>query len=135
MIFLEAMEIPSEPSIAVPHTDEQRRGNLLQEYEQQFGQLSDDQKLSKLCSNGGLKTVKRGEYFITLDAEVPSGMAYLCREYTMPRNDPRTRARGWIRRNTNIGPVLNIHVCHHEDRHSIGIQVGSLFQDITVSWD
>ena len=45
---LETMEIPTEPPTADPRTDEQRRGNMLQECEQKFEQLSDDQKLSKL---------------------------------------------------------------------------------------
>ena len=31
-------------------------------------------------------------------------------------------------------PVLNIKVCYHDDRHSIEVQVPSLFQDNTVSW-
>ena len=101
--------------------------NLLQEYEQQFEQLSDDQKLSKLCSNAGLKTVEGRQCCVTLDVEGPSGMVHLCTECTLPRNDQRTRARGWIRRNTKIGSVLNIHVCRHEDRWSIEIQVRSLF--------
>ena len=61
-------------------------------------------------------------------------MVHFCREFSLPRSDPRTRARGWIRRNTKIGPVLNRHVCHHEDRYSIEIQVRSLFQDRTASW-
>ena len=43
---------------------------------EQFEQLSDDQKLSKLCSNAGLKTVERGQYFITFDAEGPSEMVH-----------------------------------------------------------
>ena len=76
-------------------------------------------------------TVERGQYFITLDAEVPSGIVHFCRECTMPRSDPRSRARGWIRKNTKIGPVLNIHVSHHEGRCSIEIQLRSLFQDRT----
>ena len=42
-----------EQATADPRTDEQRRGNLVLEYEQQFEQQSDDQKLSKLCSNAG----------------------------------------------------------------------------------
>ena len=130
---LESTEIPTEPPTADPRTDEQRRRNLLQKYEQQFEQPSDKQKLSKLFSDVGLKTVERVQYFITLDAEGPSGMVHLCVEYTLPRNDPRTRARGWIRRNTTIGPVLNIHVCHHEDRYGIEIQVRSPFQDRTAS--
>ena len=72
----ETMEIPTEPPTADPQTDEQRQGNLLQEYEQQFEQLLDAQKLSKLCSNAGLKTVEREQYFITLDTEGPSGMVH-----------------------------------------------------------
>ena len=120
---LESMEIPTEPPTADPRPDEQRRRNLLQQYEQQFAQLSDDQKLSKLCSDVGLKTDERGQYFITLDAERPSGMLQLCREYTLPRNDPRTRARGWIRGNTKIDPVLSIHVRHHEGRYCMAFQV------------
>ena len=41
------MEIPAEPPTVDPRTDEQRRGNLLQEDEQHFEQLSDDPKFSK----------------------------------------------------------------------------------------
>ena len=47
----------------------------------------------------------------------------------MPRNDPRTQARGGRSGNTKIGRVLDIHVCHSEDRYRIEIQVRSLFQD------
>ena len=52
----------------------------------------------------------------------------------MLRNEKGTRVRGWIRKNTIIGPVLNIQVCNHDDRYSIEVQVPSLFQDNTVSW-
>ena len=128
--WLNLTELPT----ANPRTDEQRGRNLLQEYEQQFEQLSDAQKLSKRCSNAGVKTVERGQYFITFDAEGSTGMEHFYREYTLPRNDLRSRARGWIRKNRKIGPVLNVHVCHHEDRYSIEIQVRSLFQDGTASW-
>ena len=40
---LESMELLTEPPTADPRTGEQRRRNLLQEYEQLFDQLSDDQ--------------------------------------------------------------------------------------------
>ena len=53
---LETMEIHTEPSIAGPHTDGKRQGNLVQDYERKFEQLSDDQKLSKLRCDAGLKT-------------------------------------------------------------------------------
>ena len=58
--LLESTEMPTELPTADSRTDGQRRRNLLQEYEQQFEQLSDNQKLSKLCSDAGLKTVERG---------------------------------------------------------------------------
>ena len=40
---------------------------MVQKYERKFEQLSEDQKLSKLCSGVGLKLVETGQYFHTLD--------------------------------------------------------------------
>ena len=103
------MEIPTEPPTADPQTDEQRR--------QQFQQLCGAQELSKLCSNAGLKTVGRGQYFIALDTEEgPNEMEHQCRECALPRNEQKTRAKGWILKNTRIGPVLDMKVCLHQDR-------------------
>ena len=86
--YLETMEIPTEPPIADPHTDGKLQGNLLQNYERILEQLSDDQKLSKLCSDAGLKSVEKGQFFITLDAEKgPNEMKNLCPEDTQPRNE------------------------------------------------
>ena len=53
---LETMEILTEPPTADSRTNEQRRRNLLQEYEQPFEQLPEDQKIFKLCSDAGLNT-------------------------------------------------------------------------------
>ena len=61
-------------------------------------------------------------------------MQRLCREYKMPRNEKGTRMRGWIRKDTRIGPVLNIKVCFRDVRYRIEIQVESLLQDNTASW-
>ena len=52
----------------------------------------------------------------------------------MSRNEKGTRFRGWILKNTRIGPVLNIKVCYHDDRYSIEVQIPSLFEDNTASW-
>ena len=51
----------------------------------------------------------------------------------MPRNEKKTRARGWILKNTRIGPVLDRKVCHHEDQYTIEVLVKSLFPDRTAS--
>ena len=105
---LEKVEIPTVLSKAQNSTNEQQWRNLRQEYEQTFEQLSEDQKLSKLCSDAGLKLVEREQYFYTLETEEGQQMQHLCREYTLPRNEKETRVRGWIRSKTRIGPVLNI---------------------------
>ena len=52
----------------------------------------------------------------------------------MPRNEKGTRAKGWILKNTKIGPVLDVKVCRHQDRYRVEILVESLFQDRTASW-
>ena len=109
-------------------------GNLVQEYERKFEPLAEDQKLSKLCSDAGLKLVERGQYFKTLDTEEGQEMQHSCREYRMPRNEKKTRAKAWILKNTSIGSVLDIKDCRHEDQYTVEIMVQSLFQDRTASW-
>ena len=85
----------TELPIVDPHTDGELQGNLLQNYERKFEQLSDDQKLSKLCSGAGLKIVEKGQFFITFDAEEgPNEMKNLCRKYTLLRYEKASRARG-----------------------------------------
>ena len=105
-----------------------------QEYEQKIEQLSEDQKLSKLCSDAGLKLIEREQYFFSLVTEEGQQMQHLCREYTMPRNEKGTRVRGWIRKDTRIGPVLKMKVCYRDEQNSVEVQVPSLFQDNTVLW-
>ena len=56
---LEKVEIPTVLSIAENSTIAQQRRNLRQWYKRKFEQLSEDQKLSKLCSDAGLKLVER----------------------------------------------------------------------------
>ena len=94
---LEKVEIPTVPlrqKILPLHSS---GSNLWQEYERKFEQLSENQKLSKLSSDAGLKLVEQGQYFFTPETEEGQQMQHLCREYTMLRNEKGTRARGWIR--------------------------------------
>ena len=56
---LESMEIPTVLPTADPHTNAELQGHLLRDYENKFEQLSEDQKLSKLCSDAGLKFVEK----------------------------------------------------------------------------
>ena len=52
---LDKQEILTQPPLAELQANEERQGNLLQENEQRFEKLSDDQKLSTLCSEAGLR--------------------------------------------------------------------------------
>ena len=104
--YFETMEIPTETAI-VDHTDGELQGNLLQNCERKFEQLSDDQKLSKQCSDAGWKIVEKGEFFITLDAEEgPNEMKNLCREYTLPRSAEASSDRSWMWRSVFIKNVM-----------------------------
>ena len=67
--YLDMMEIPTGPSIAEAQGNVQQRENLVQEYERKFGQMSEDQKLSKLCCDAVLKLVETGQYFYPLETE------------------------------------------------------------------
>ena len=129
---METMDIPTEPSIADPHTDEKRQGET---WCKTVSADSNKCPTTRRYPNKGLKTVEIGQYFFTLDTEEgPHDMEHLCRECTMPRNEKKTRAEGWILKNTRIGPVLDITICFHQDRYSIEIMVESLFPDRTASW-
>ena len=86
---LETMEIPTRPSAEETQTNAQQRRNPVQEYERTIGQLSEDRKLSKLCSDAGLKLVERGQSLYTLETEEGQQMQHLGRQYTMPRNEER----------------------------------------------
>ena len=88
------MEIPTGPSIADTHTNEQQQGNLMQDYERRFEHVSDDQKLSKFCSDAGLKIVEIGQYFFTLDTEEGNDMTTFIEKIS--------RAKGWILKNMRI---------------------------------
>ena len=70
---LDEQEIITEPPLAELQANEERQGNLLQEYEERIEKLSEDQKLSRLCSEAGLRSVEVGQFFYALPS--PRGEA------------------------------------------------------------
>ena len=58
---LEKQEILTQSPLAELQANEERHGNLLQEYEQRIENFSEDQKLSRLCSEAGLRLVEVGQ--------------------------------------------------------------------------
>ena len=99
--------------------NEERQGNLLQEYEQRFEKFSEDQELSRLCSEAGLRLVEVGQFFHALPSPRGKENQSLCRKCSMPRDQEGTRIKGWIQSNVRFGPVSDIKVCNHYGRYSI----------------
>ena len=60
LVALDQMEqeIRTQPPLTEVQANEERQGNLLQVYERRFEKLSEDQKLSKLCSEAILNLSK-----------------------------------------------------------------------------
>ena len=55
-----------------------------------------------------MSVVEVGQYFVTTSANEFLLKTVACREYTLPRDDPASEPKGWIRGNTRIGPILNL---------------------------
>ena len=89
--------------------NEERQGNLLQVYEERFEKLSEDQKLSRLCSEVGLRSVEVGQFFFSLPSPRGEANQSLCREITLPRFQKGTQIKGWIQNNVRFGPVSDKH--------------------------
>ena len=56
-------ETLTQPPSAEMQVNEERRRNQLQEYEQRFEKLSEDQKISSLCSEARWRSVEGGQSF------------------------------------------------------------------------
>ena len=80
---------------------------LWQQYMERIESLSPESKVSRLCMEAGfMRVVEVGQYFITKDTGVfRQFRSVACREYTLPRDDPASQAKGWIQGNMRIGPV------------------------------
>ena len=57
-----------------------------------------------------------------------------CREYTLPRDDPASQAKGWIQGNMRIGPVLEVTTSFQHFKYGIEIRSWSVNQDNSQSW-
>ena len=120
---LEALLMPPESSREnqTSQTDAQVQGHFLRENEKRHSQISlNNKKLTKLCSNAGLaKTIEKGQFFMWLDDDQLDRLNASCREYILLRCDQSSQAKGWIRGNTKIGPVLDVTVWYHQGRYNI----------------
>ena len=74
--------------------------------------------------------------FLTIhDIELAGfGCTGSCRECTSPRDDERSKPKGWIRENTQIGPVLEVKVANYLQRYGIEVKIDSKQNDGSQSW-
>ncbi len=106
----------------------------LQRYEKRIEMLSQENKVSKFCMDARfIHVVEIGQYFMTKDTG-EQFFARACREYTLPRSDESSQPKGWIQRNTKIGPVLEIKTSYSYGKHGIEIRILSLSEDNSQSW-
>ena len=110
-VILEGQSIVlGEVKAEAPAREEPEDSNiLLQKYFQQVQRLSPENRLSKFCKEAGfMSVVEVGQYFVTRNASEFLLRSVACREYTLPRDDPASEAKGWIQGNTRIGPILEV---------------------------
>ena len=106
-------------------------------YKERVERLPQQDRLIKICTDAGfLKTVEVGQYFMTEDTEEFSQFteSVTCREYTLPRDEKSTHPKGWIRRNTKIGPVLEVTTSYLQCKYGVEIRIDSVNKDNSDSW-
>ena len=119
------------PSIEIPAQE-----NLLQK-DRTSGQASTTRSVDKDCIDAGfLKTVEVGQYFMTkhTDEFLQFTEPVTCRECTLPRDEKSTDPKGWIRRNTKIGPVLEVTTSYLQGKYEVEIRIESVNKDNSHSW-
>ena len=84
---------------------------------------------------GFLSVVENGKYVMTKDTgDLTQFNTVACREYTLPREEEASQPKGWIQRNTKIGPVLEVATSYLHGEYGVEISIMSLNRDNTHSW-
>ena len=122
-----------------PSTDDpaQQEEDLLQKYQERVERLSQQNRVIKFCTDAGFPTmVYVGQYFMTKDTEEFSQFteSVACREYTLPRDEKSSDPKGWIRGNTEIGPVLDVTTSYLQGKYGVEIRIESVNKDNSHSW-
>ena len=109
---------------------------LWQQYIERIESLSPESKVSGFCKEAGfMRVVEVGQYFVTKDiGNLRQFRSVACRDYTLPRDDPSSQAKGWIQGNMRIVPVLEVTTSFHNFKKGIEIRIWFLNQDNSQSW-
>ena len=109
---------------------------LWQQYIERIESLPPESKVSRFCKEAGfMRVVEVGQYLVTKDTgNLRQFRSVACREYTLPRDDPASQAKGWIQGNMRIGPVLEVTTSFQHFKYGIEIRIWSVNQDNSQSW-
>ena len=122
----------------VPDEDPRNDQIIWQQYIQQIESLSPENRLSRFCKEAGfMRVAEVGRYLVTKDTgNLRHFRSVACREYTLPRDDPTSEAKGWIQGCTRIGlgPVLEVTTSFRHFKYGIEIRIESVNQDASHSW-
>ena len=110
--------------------------SLWQQYIERIESLSPESKVSRFCKEAGfMRVVEVGHYLVTKDnCNLRQFRSVACREYTLPRDDPASEAKGWIQGNMRIGRVLEVTTSFQHFKYGIEIRIWSVIQDNSQSW-
>ena len=107
----------------------------LQKYFQQVKLLSRENRLGKFCKEARfMSVVEVGQYFVTRSASEFLLHTVACREYTLPRDDPASEPKGWIRGNTRTGPILEVTTSFQHFKIGVEVRIQSMKEDNSQSW-
>ena len=120
-LFVSSVE---KTHILLTNDPAQQEEDLLQRYQERIEKLSQQDRVSEICSDAGfLTTVEVGQYFMTKDTEEFSQLtdSVACRGYTLPRDENLSEPKGCIRENTKIGPVLEVTTSYLQGKYGVEI--------------
>ena len=130
--------VPSVIKTNMPLDDDPAHKDLLlQRYGERIEKLSQQDRLSKFCTDAGfLTTIEIGQYFMTEDTEefLQFTDSVACRKYTLPRDEDSSEPQGWIWENTKIGPVLEVTTSYLQGKYGVEIRIESVNKDNSQSW-
>ena len=103
-------------------TDDPAQEDLLQKYQERVDKLSQQKRVIKFCTDAGFLTTVDTEEFSQFTESVA------CREHTLPRDENSSDPKGWIRGNTQIGPVLEVTTSYLQGKFGVAIRIESIEQ-------
>ena len=117
-----------------PLADDPAQEDFLQEYKERVERLSPQNRVNKICIDAGFQTtVEVGQSKDTAEFSQISESVGCC-EYTLPSDEKSSDPKGWVRGNTNIGPVLEVPTSYLQGKFGVEIKFESVNKDNCHSW-